>query len=928
MAGSRAKSAAQKASTRRTQRRVDAHGDRHARWMSSALLVISGAAALIYQVLWIKQLSLVVGIEVQAITAGLSAFFIGLAIGNIVGGRVADRIPRSWRLYAVLEAGTAVLAVATTYALPHSALMFAVLQRHIDVVAWVVPCALVGLPACLMGATLPVMLRARWNGTPALGRSGGALYAANTLGALFGTLLSGFVMIALFGVLHSAYLAALLNVLAAVAAWGIDLSKARLCGRAEASSYPFSNNPPSKNPQSSRPASSSATSGSATASSPSSSNPTSSHTRNTSIVAVALYAVAGGVAMGYEVVWSQIMAPLISTRTFAFTVTLATYLAATALGSAISQRHVARVHAPWTVFGLLIALAGAVSTASLAMLGPLVIDAQTAVRAWAFDSTHSMLVAMCAGFAVASLWTVFVPALLLGAAMPFAMQLGSDRIGPGRTVGRVVGANTAGGVVGLCVTGFVLIPAVGVVRSLSALALTAALVGIASVWVGRAVTNQHAPSSRSGTPQSDTPQGGDAQSSNAQASTGSRSTHGRTHIIALSSVGWVALLTLGLAIATPADRLARVLVDVRGGTLVAYEESAGGAVAVVEQHTTAQRFRRLYIQGVSNSGDAMTSLRYMRLQTLLPLIIHTGEAHSALVIGAGTGITAGATLVWPTLDKRVVAELLPAVIRNVPAFAGNHDVSRDARVDIRLRDGRRELLSRDEQYDVITLEPPPPSAAGVVNLYSTDFYRIAASRLERHGLVAQWLPISTQNEADTQSLIASFVAAFPYATLWTTELHEMMLVGSMEPIALDWATITRRMAEPNVASALREIGIASPQTLLATWVTDRAGLAYYAADAAPVTDDAPRIEYASWVRGDAFVPTLSHLLALRAEPPLSNTGHASVDAVNGETTTLHTFYRAALDAYRGDRDAWAADMAEVMRADGANPYYRWFAPNP
>jgi spermidine synthase len=64
-------------------------------------------------------------------------------------------------------------------------------------------------------------------------------------------------------------------------------------------------------------------------------------------------------------------------------------------------------------------------------------------------------------------------------------------------------------------------------------------------------------------------------------------------------------------------------------------------------------FRRLYIQGVSNSGDSMMSRRYMRLQMLLPLLLHPGDTRSVLVIGLGTGITCGTSLAWPSLERRV-----------------------------------------------------------------------------------------------------------------------------------------------------------------------------------------------------------------------------------------------------------------------------------
>jgi spermidine synthase len=121
---------------------------------------------------------------------------------------------------------------------------------------------------------------------------------------------------------------------------------------------------------------------------------------------------------------------------------------------------------------------------------------------------------------------------------------------------------------------------------------------------------------------------------------------------------------------------------------------------------------------------------------------------------------------------------LPAVVRAASSFKGNYGVTTDPRVTLRLADGRRELLRGAFRYDLITLEPPPPPAAGVVNLYARDFYALARRRLNPDGLLAQWLPLSTQNDEDTRSLVRSFLDVFPHATLWTTELHEMLLIGS------------------------------------------------------------------------------------------------------------------------------------------------------
>ncbi|MFM0674176.1 spermidine synthase [Paraburkholderia sediminicola] len=818
------------------------------------LLFASGAASLIYQVLWIKQLALVVGVDVQAVTTGVSAFFAGLALGGWLLGRIADRLSRPLLFYATLEGGALLLAVAGTLALAHAAAPFASLQERAGPLAWALPFALVGLPAVLMGGTLPVLMRALGPRATQLGRSGARLYAANTGGAIAGTLVCAFVLIPSLGVRGSAFAAAGLNAVAALAAL--------LISRGGSARTPVTLPPLDMAP---------------------SDDDAAANDKPGARLAITLYAIAGGIALGYEVVWSQVIVQFISTRSFAFAIVLATYLLGLTLGSALASRRVDRTRDPWGVFALLIMAAGLVALLEVTALGGWLLQWQSLARAAAFSVTGSLLAAMCASFAVAAACIVFVPTLLLGAAFPFALRVSVDARHTGRDVGAVLALNTAGGIAGTLLAGFLLVPALGVVHALAVLAVLAGAVGGVAVWRGQGVRR------------------------------GAR-----------WSVPVLAAATLCAVLLTPSDRLATLLADARGGNLISYEESAGGTVAVIEQGAGQKQFRRLYIQGVSNSGDAMTSLRYMRLQALLPLLVHRDTPRSALVIGLGTGITGGALLTWPGLDKRVVAELLPAVVRAAPQFKGNYGMSTDPRVDIRLRDGRRELLRSSERYDLITLEPPPPSAAGVVNLYSSDFYRLAASRLQTGGIVAQWLPLPTQNEDDTRSLIQSFIQVFPYAALWTTELHEMMLIGSMQPIELDVPRIASRFAQPPVAAALREVGVASPAALLATWITDRAGLAYYTADAPPVTDDRPRIEYAAWVRRDSFADTFTHLLALRSEPPLLHADETFRAALNAERGALQSFYAAGLDAYRGEREAWSRDVSNALHAQPDNPYFRWF----
>ena len=198
--------------------RSEADGPSPALAWPMLLLFVSGTASLVYQVLWVKQLSLVVGVDVHAVTTGVSAFFAGLALGSCLFGRLADRLARPLLLYAWLEGGVLLSAVAATFALARAAAPFVWLQQHLGLLAWVLPFALVGLPAVLIGGTLPALMRASGASAGRLGRTGARLYAANTAGAVAGTLAAAFVLIPSFGVQGSALAAAVLNGVAALIA--------------------------------------------------------------------------------------------------------------------------------------------------------------------------------------------------------------------------------------------------------------------------------------------------------------------------------------------------------------------------------------------------------------------------------------------------------------------------------------------------------------------------------------------------------------------------------------------------------------------------------------------------------------------------------------------------------------------------------------
>jgi spermidine synthase len=815
------------------------------------LLFLSGMTALAFQTLWVKQLTLVVGVEILAVSIGVAAFFTGLAAGAAVVGVRVDGTNRPLRWYAALELLVAVLGVSTTLLMSWAPAAFVAIQARFGWLAWFLPGLLVAVPAFFMGGTLPAASRGSKPVDLALGRDVGSLYAWNTAGAVLGALLAPFALVPLLGVRGAGAAAAVACAATAALALALD--------RRTESLAPIS-----------RPA-----------------EPSKSNSRSVRMVTLGLilYGLAGGIAMGYEVLWSQLVAPFTSTRGAAFAVVLAVYLVGLAAGSSLWSRVADRVVDRWAAFGLLIAMGGVLAILPYAVLGGWLPQAQAALGQWIGRVSGSHALGMYARFLLAAAVVVLPATLALGAAFPAAVRLTGDAGNAGRSVGRVAAWNMAGAISGTLVVGFAAVPLLGLARTLFLLAILSALIGAAAVATS--------PLRSSGT------------------------------VLAGSALLLVSLLA---AFGLPTDKLGRLLAEIRGGKLDFYEEGAGGAVAVLAQATPAGEFRRLYISGVSNSGDSLASLRYMRLQALLPLIIHSGQPRSAMVIALGTGITCGALLADNSLNRRSCVELLPEVISAAERFSGNFHVTRDPRVEIRVADGRHELLRRNESWDLITLEPPPPSAAGVVNLYSSEFYELARRRLAPGGMVAQWWPLPTQNLEDSQSLVRSFVDVFPYVTVWTTEVHEMLLVGSMQPMPIDVSRVRERFADPDIMAALSAVGIDSPAALLATWVTDRNGLLAFVGEALPVTDDRPRIEVAPWLRPGEMARILPAVLETTSDPPLLNADAEFASAVDRHRGNLGLLFRALQASLEGDRRTQAESLRLLRAAAPGNPYYEWIAP--
>jgi spermidine synthase len=410
-----------------------------------AIFVLSGAAGLIYEVVWARQLVLVFGNTTQAVSAILTGFFGGMAIGSVVGGRLADRIRSPLRLYGLLEIALVAVVIATpiTFRLIHEIYrgVYGSLESSPTGLALVrFALALLALaPATvMMGATLPALTRHLSRGKDHLSAAFGRLYAMNTLGAIGGTLASGLVLIEVLGLTG----AMLVGAVGSGTAGLVALLLAR--GSVETDELDVRTIP-------------------STAESVASGPPRSP------TLAIAVAFVSGLTSLGYQSLWNRLLASGTGGSTYVFTMILGVFLIGITIGAVLFA-----VTRPWIRNPAGLLAASQIVVALLVFYGLVnVIDHPARVDPIRAIETLKSL--------ATEVWPVVLPAtIVMGLAFPASSALLQDRAGRVATAtGQLLAANTLGAITGTFVLPFFVIPAIGSPSALVAIAIVSAATGVA-----------------------------------------------------------------------------------------------------------------------------------------------------------------------------------------------------------------------------------------------------------------------------------------------------------------------------------------------------------------------------------------------------------------------------------------------------------------
>jgi spermidine synthase len=801
----------------------------------------SGASGLIYQVVWLRELVLVFGATTFAVSTVLTAFMGGLALGSYWFGRRAEKLTRPLRLYGFLEIGIGIYGLAVPFifaaltSVYHSFWQWLHLSfLALSIVRFLFAAAVLILPTALMGATLPVLSSYYARDAERIGLKVGTLYSVNTLGAVVGAAATGFLLIPSLGMRTTTGVAAAINILLGIVA--IRLAPADRTEPATVLEDDERDEEQTAEPRTDR-----VTLRTRAASAASSIRSTAGQAlRVHKIAALIAFAVSGFVALSYEVIWSRVLALIIGSSVYAFSIMLTTFLIGLAVGASIASRFVDRIRNPMLAFAAIELCVGATCLIGAYLFNDL---PYVFVQIYRWIDSASWSVLLVARFLISSL-VMIVPTLLLGSLFPLVVRIVSSGDGETnrtgrRSAGQAYAANTLGAIAGSFASGFVLIPWVGLLGSLR---LCAALNFVVAAALFISLKSR----------------GGSVEPNRRQEQTRRGLVAPRAALLSWSGVGISAALIVAAAVFEPpwdsevmssavyryapslANKNRQDLFDYlkRGqGETIFYKEGITATVAVQRQGGG----RVLKVNGkpeASTAGDMPTQI----LIGALPLLVRQ-RTDDVLLIGLGSGVTLGSIEQFPVAQITCV-ELEPAVIEATHYF---EDVNNRPLEDPRLRmisnDGRNFIYTTNEKFDVIVSEPSNPWISGVANLFTLEYFKRGAERLKDGGLFSQWLQMYEMSPEDVRTLVATFRAAFPQVYIFRGAEGDLMLLGSKSERRLDLDAIGSHFDEPRIAADLKRINTLFATDLLSRFYLGPEEVSVFAGDARLNTDDNALIEF-------------------------------------------------------------------------------------
>jgi spermidine synthase len=707
------------------------------------LFFFSGVSGLAYQVVWTRLLTLIFGNTMLAASTVLAAFMAGLAAGSFAAGKYIDRNPRQMvRIYALLEAGIGIFALLfpTLLALvePIYTTFYQGLSTNIlafNLMRFVICFALILVPTFLMGATLPVLLKRFVRGSQAIGHQVGLLYGLNTAGAVAGALVCGFLFLRVLGMHLTTLVAVAINLTVAAVAW--------LLGK----------NDEGKKPVREEQAEPDAPPGSEDIKK---SLPPQEYPAPTKLLVLIGIGISGFCALAYEVLWTRMLNLFFHNTVHSFTTMLATFLTGICLGSFIYSKFLSRSRRKVPLFVLIEILIGLIAY----------------VTPFIFSTLYDPLFSKTTGAAVVLKAAVImiVPTILMGIALPLAIQVcQKGKKHEGDSVGTVYAVNTVGAIFGAFAAGFILVPGLGIHKSVIVVAGLNLLAGTLALLS-----------------------------------------------LVRRRFGWVYgtafFVTIALLFSGAASPLFKILYQRNQpySDVLLYKEGKIANVVVYDFYK--EGYKDLYLNSIEEASSRLWHVQLFKMLGILPPLVHP-QPGNALMIAFGAGMAAGACA--SQVGALDCAELNPDIHEVANIFSHeNLDVINSPKLTMIINDGRNHVLMTPKKYSLIISDATNPITFDSWTLYTKEFYEICKKKLKPGGIFCQWVPIPLPRDS-IKVILNTFKSVYPHTSFWSIYgSSQCLMLATPEKLSINYRELSRRFKSIVKDTGLEEYGVDTTEKFL------------------------------------------------------------------------------------------------------------------
>lgn len=762
------------------------------------LFLFSGAAALIYEILWTKHFVLVFGNSAYAISVVLAAFMAGLGIGSWWFGRYTDRHRHRLLLYSLLEGGIALFAFIIPFLLllmkkimPFFFSSLAESIPLISIIRFIFSFIILLIPCLLIGGTLPVLSRYCVEELKFVSRRISLLYGLNTLGAAGGSFASGFLLIETLGLSGTNHLAIAINLFIAVTVLLIHF----LSKKSRERISPEGRTPEKMKAGKKREKFSFLQQPSLV---------------NLSHVVLLIAFITGFVSLSLEVLWTRYLSFRIPSNAYNFPSILGVFLVGLALGSLLYRLFLASRPNQAFILAVVLFLSGPLILIMLTVASKLAITYGLTLLPFSpiNPSNPYWLKLQSLNFAAA---TIFLPTVLLGISFPTLCTVFTQNIKKvGESVGKVYAVNTAGSITGSLVPVFVTIPLLGLRLSLLFLAILVSAVGL-----GLSFLHQ------------------------------TRRKKMRLILISASLLALILLFPFLFPKGQTKDLFFSTLQLGKHNQIIFYKEGKTATSILVQDKVS--KFKDLYINSVEEVPTSYGAHYCFKLMGVLGVLLHP-HPDQVLMICFGGGIAAGATIQHPEVESLEVVDIESSVI-DAARFLSveNNNLLKSPKLKVAVEDGRNYLFMSEKKYPLIISDSTHPKSADSWVLYTQEFYQAVKDSLAEKGIFVQWLPFHNLTIQEYKIILKTFQSVFPHTSLWLTHAFDEMgrylkfslLVGTPEKLAIDVQDLQQKLSSPAIQKDLQEWNLNHPQGILRNFLAGEERIRKWTGNVPVNTDNLP-----------------------------------------------------------------------------------------